>query len=77
LGKIHDAAFRGGYAPRNGYGNLLVVSGIYNLNLGPQGEAGMVRRVFLGHDILRSWAFLMEIPQLRLAGADRDKDSGK
>jgi hypothetical protein len=39
LGKIHDTAFSGRYTPCNGYGNLLIISGVYNLYLSPQRQA--------------------------------------
>jgi hypothetical protein len=77
LGKIHDAAFGGGYAARNGCGNLLIIPGIYNLYLSPQGQTGMARGVLVSLNILRSRAFLMKIPELRLSGAKGDKNSGK
>jgi hypothetical protein len=77
LGKIHNTAFGGGYTARNGCDNLLVISGICNLYLRSQGQTGMARGILVGLSILRSGAFLMEIPKLRLSGAKGDKNSGK
>jgi hypothetical protein len=77
LGKIHNAAFSGGYTAYNGYGNLPIVPRICNLYLGPQGQTGVARRVFFGLNILRSRAFLMKIPKLGLSGTNGDKNSDK
>jgi hypothetical protein len=77
LGKIHNAAFGGGYTARNGCDNLFIVPGICNLYLSPQGQTGMARGILVGLNILGSGAFLMEIPKLRLSGAKGDKNSGK
>jgi hypothetical protein len=37
----------------------------------------MVRHVLIGLDILRSRTFLMKIPELGLAEADRDRDRNR